>query len=280
MKGALTTSSPSPDHKAVVRQEFTQQAQAYAASPLIANLDRLAALVQAVQPQPGTRVLDVATGPGHVAAAFAEAGCEVVGLDLTPAPLTIAEQMRAARGLTNLRFQLGAAEHLPFAEQMFDIVVSRYAFHHCEDPQRVLTEMARVCHLQGTVVIQDLIVSELSARAAYQNRFEQLRDASHTRALPISEFLALFTACGLEVEQVITDRLTQTLEAWLANAHTSPERAVQVRELIEQDEHQDLSGTHPFRRQEAIYFYQRIATFIARKITHRDAQITRSALST
>ncbi len=124
MKGALTTSSPSPDHKAVVRQEFTQQAQAYAASPLIANPDRLAALVQAVQPQPGTRVLDVATGPGHVAAAFAEAGCEVVGLDLTPAPLTIAEQMRAARGLTNLRFQLGAAEHLPFAEQMFDIVVS------------------------------------------------------------------------------------------------------------------------------------------------------------
>jgi hypothetical protein len=79
---------------------------------------------------------------------------------------------------------------------------------------------------------------------------------------------------------VYTDRLTQTLEAWLANAHTSPERAAQVRELIEQDEHQDLSGTHPFRRQEAIYFYQRIATFIARKITHRDAQITRSALST
>ena len=251
MKGTLTASSPSPDHKAVVRQEFTQQA--YAASPLIANPDRLAALVQAVQPQPGTRVLDVATGPGYVAAAFAEAGCEVVGLDLTPAPLTIAEQMRAARGLTNLRFQLGDAEHLPFAEQTFDIVVSRYALHHCEDPQRVLTEMARVCHLQGTVVIQDLIVSELSARAAYQNRFEQLRDTSHTRALPISEFLALFTACGLEVEQVITDRLTQTLEAWLANAHTSPERAVQVRmiELKRQRRNKTLPNrwhlaTHPY----------------------------------
>jgi ubiquinone/menaquinone biosynthesis C-methylase UbiE len=279
MKGTLTTSSPSPDHKAVVRQEFTQQAQAYAASPLIANPDRLAALVQAVQPQPGMRVLDVATGPGYVAAAFAEAGCEVVGLDLTPAPLMIAEQLRTARGLTNLRFQLGDAEHLPFAEQMFDIVVSRYALHYCEDPQRVLTEMARVCHLQGTVVIQDLIVSELSARAAYQNHFEQLRDASHTRALPISEFLALFTACGLEVEQVITDRLTQTLEAWLANAHTFPERAAQVRELIEQDEHQDLSGTH-LSSSGSDLLYQRIATFIARKIMHRDAQITHSALST
>ncbi len=264
-------SSPSEDHKAVVIQEFTQQAQAYAASPLIKNPDRLAALVQAVGPQAGTRVLDVATGPGYVAAAFAEAGCEVVGLDLTPAPLALAEQMRAARGLTTLRFQQGDAEDLPFAEQTFDLVVSRYALHHCEDPQRVLTEMARVSQVQGTVVIQDLIVSEFPARAAYQNRFEQLRDTSHTRALPLSELLVLFTACGLEVEQVITDRLTQALEAWLENAHTSPERAAQVRELIKQDEHQDLSGTHPFRRKAAVYFYQRIVTVIARKIAHRDA---------
>src|SRR5260370_13496898 len=80
MKGALTTSLPSPDHKAVVRQEFTQQAQPYAARPLIANPDRLAALVQPVHPQPGTRVLDVAAGPGYVAAASAKSRCERLGL--------------------------------------------------------------------------------------------------------------------------------------------------------------------------------------------------------
>ncbi len=173
-----------------------------------------------------------------MATAFAEAGCEVVALDLTPAPLALAKQMCEARGLTNLHFQLGDAEQLPWEAQTFDVVISRYALHHCEDPQRVLSEMARVCRLQRTVAIQDLIVSEFPARAAYQNRFEQLRDPSHTRALPLSELLALFTACGLEVEQVLTDRLTMSLEAWLENAHTSPDRAVQVRELIEQDEHQ------------------------------------------
>jgi ubiquinone/menaquinone biosynthesis C-methylase UbiE len=262
-------SSSSMDHNALVIQEFTQQAQAYAASPLIANQDRLAALVQAVHPQPGARVLDVATGPGYVAAAFAEAGCEVVGLDLTPAPLVLAEQMRETRGLSNLLFQQGNAEQLPFAEQSFDIVVSRYALHHCEDPKQVLSEMARVCRSQGTVVIQDLIVSEFPARATYQNHFEQLRDISHARALPLSEILSLFTACSLEGEQIITDCLTQVLETWLTNAHTPPERAALVRELIAQDEQEDLSGTHPSRTQGAVYFYQRIATVIARKITHR-----------
>src|SRR5947199_4429262 len=117
----------SSDHKAMIRQEFTQQAQAYAANPSIADHSRLIRLVQAVHPQPKAHVLDVATGPGYVAMTFAQAGCEVVGLDLTEAPLALAEQMRQERGLTNVRFQLGDAEHLPFGEQEFDIVVSRFA---------------------------------------------------------------------------------------------------------------------------------------------------------
>jgi ubiquinone/menaquinone biosynthesis C-methylase UbiE len=257
---------PSSDHKAVVHQEFTQQAQAYAANPSIADHARLIRLVQAVHPQPRARVLDVATGPGYVAMAFAEAGCEVLGIDLTEAPLSIAEQIRQARGLTNLRFQPGDAEHLPFEKQEFDIVVSRFALHHCEDPQRVLTEMARVCRIEGMVAIEDLVVSEYPARAAYQNSFEQMRDPSHTRALPISEFLALFTNCGLEVEQVYTDYLTQAVEQWLANARTPDDQAGKVRAMLEQDKLHDLSGTHPFRQQGAAYFRQRTAAFVSRKL--------------
>ena len=259
------------DHKDKVIREFTQQAEAYAANPLIADAERLAAIVRAVRPQPGARVLDVATGPGYVAAAFAEAGCDVVGIDLTPAPLALAEKMRAARGLTGLRFQQDDAEHLPFEENTFDIIVSRYALHHCEDPRRIIAEQARVCRVQGVVAIQDLIVSEFPARGAYQNRFEQIRDTSHTRALSLSELMTLFTACGLEVEKVTTHHLAMPLEAWLENAHTDTTRAAQVRELIEQDAQHDLSGTHPFRKQEAVYFTQNIATLVARKIPPQSA---------
>jgi ubiquinone/menaquinone biosynthesis C-methylase UbiE len=259
-------SSFSADHKEVVRQEFTHQAQAYAANPLTANQSRLSRLVQAVQPQLHAHVLDVATGPGPVAMAFAEAGCEVVGIDLTEAPLAIAEQTRQARGLTNLRFQLGDAEHLSFGEQEFDIVVSRFALHHCEDAQRVLEEMARVCRTWGLVVIDDLVVSEYPTRADYQNRFEHLRDPSHTHALPIGTCLSLFTACGLEVEQVYTDYLIQGVEQWLTNAHTPDDRAEKVREMLEQDQLHDLSGTHPLLQDGVMYFRQRTATFVGRKL--------------
>jgi ubiquinone/menaquinone biosynthesis C-methylase UbiE len=259
-------SSPSADHNAIVRQAFTQQAQAYAATPTIADPSRLNRLIQAVHPQPGDRVLDVATGPGYVAMAFAQAGCEVIGIDLTEAPLALAEQMRHERGLTNLRFRFGDAEHLPFEEQTFDIVVSRFALHHCLDPRLVLAEMTRVCRIQGIVAVEDLVVSEYPRRAAYQNSFEQLRDPSHTRALPISEFLALFTSCDLEVEQVYTDDLVPAVEAWLARAQTPAEQAAMVRDLITQDELNDLSGARPFHRDGEMYFHQRTAAFVGRKL--------------
>src|SRR5260370_41285400 len=152
------SSSPS-DHKAVIRHDFTHQEAACAANPLIADRTPLVRLVKMVRPKPQDRVLDVATGPGFVALAFAEAGCEVVGIDLTEAPLAIAEQTRQSRGLTNVCFQLGDAEQLPFGEEAFDVVVSRFALHHCENPQRVLAEMGRGCRSQGLVAIEDLVMS-------------------------------------------------------------------------------------------------------------------------
>jgi len=59
------------DHKTIVREEFTRHAEAHAAAAPIRDPDRLRRLVEAVNPRPDARVLEVATGPGHVAMAFA-----------------------------------------------------------------------------------------------------------------------------------------------------------------------------------------------------------------
>src|SRR5208337_4832637 len=104
--------SGSNDHKAVVREEFTRQAEAYAEAAPIKDPERLKRLVEAVNPRSDARVLEVATGPGHVTMAFAAVCREVVGLDLTDAPIGIANRARRERGLDNVRFEVGAAEHL------------------------------------------------------------------------------------------------------------------------------------------------------------------------
>jgi ubiquinone/menaquinone biosynthesis C-methylase UbiE len=253
-------------HDAVVRREFTSQAPDYAASTTIANGGRIDRLIEAVRPSSDARVIEIATGPGYVAMGFAAVCREAVGVDLTDAMLAIARRTAADRGLTSIRFEAGNAAALAFADGTFDVVVCRYAFHHFEWPEQVLSEMVRVCRPGGTVAVEDAIVSEHQDRAAYQNRFENLCDPSHTRALPLSALIGSFATCGLEVERVTTSHLTLEVEQWMAVAQTPPDRAAEVRQLIEQDERDDLSGTRPFRRDGALYFRSRTATVVGRKL--------------
>jgi ubiquinone/menaquinone biosynthesis C-methylase UbiE len=254
-------------HDEVVRREFTRQAPNYAASSTIAEGRRIDRLIEAVRPSPDARVLEIATGPGYVAMGFAAVCRDVVGVDITDAMLAIARESAAERGLTNIRFEPGNAAALAFDDGTFDVVVCRYAFHHFEQPEQVLAEMVRVCRPRGTVAVEDAIVSEHPARAAYQNRFENLCDPSHTRALPLSSLIGTFARCGLEVERVTTSHLTLEVEQWMAVAKTPPDRAVEVRQLINRDEREDLSGTRPFHRDGGLYFRSRIATTIGRKLT-------------
>lgn len=254
-------------HEAIVRRAFTTQAEAYAAHPVISSEDRAMQLVQLVQPTPHDRVLEVATGPGYVAMAFATCCREVVGVDLTEAPLAIAEHTRQTRGLDNVRFELANANQLPFAEATFDVVVCRFALHHFPAPERVLGEMVRVCRPAGTVAIEDLVASEHLERAAFHNRLEQLRDPSHTAAMPLSHILRLCATAGLEVEGVHSGIFPQVLEHWLQTAQTPPSNASQVRRMVEEDAQQDLSGLYPFRNPENQWcFTQRTAVVIGRKL--------------
>ena len=254
-------------HKAIVQESFTRQAEVYAVTPTVADPARIAQLVEAVDPAPESRVLEVACGPGFLALAFGARCREAVGLDLTDAPLAIAEKNRREHKLANVRFQRGDADRLPFAAGDFDIVVCRFAFHHFEEPERVLREMARVCRPNGKVAVEDLVTSESPARGDYQNEFERLRDPSHTRAVSPIELLGMFTTAGLELERLYSGELVQNLERWLANSQTPAERASQVRALIERDAREDLSGTRPFLKDGQWFFRQPTLAVVAWKLS-------------
>ncbi|HWE11059.1 MAG TPA: class I SAM-dependent methyltransferase, partial [Solirubrobacteraceae bacterium] len=95
------------------------------------------ALVRAVDPQAGQRVLDVATGTGMVAAALVRrAGCDVVGIDQSEAMLSGA-RARAAHSpelAAHLSFIQGEAERLPFGDAEFDALTFTYLLRYVDDP--------------------------------------------------------------------------------------------------------------------------------------------------
>jgi SAM-dependent methyltransferase len=256
-------------HNDVIRESFTTQAVAFAANPWVTDEERIRRLVAAARLKGDERVLDIATGPGYIAEAFAGAAREVVGVDLTDAMLAIGKERTKERGVTNVSFRAADAQNLPFENGAFDVVVCRLALHHLMEPLQVLREMARVCRAGGKVLVEDIYASEHPERAAFQDRWEVLRDPSHVRTLALSELLQLLRDVGLETDFVTTaDDLTPEVERWLATTKTPPERAAEVRRLLEEDRLQDLSGTQPFQDATGrLFFRARTAILAGRKVS-------------
>jgi SAM-dependent methyltransferase len=154
--------------------------------------------------------LDVATGGGHVARRLREAGLEVVSSD--PAP-----GMRPD--------VICRAEDLPFADDAFDVVVTRIAPHHFDDVAAAVAEMARVS--RDLVLVEDtLYVSEDVEEA------ERLRDPTHVRSYSEAEWRGMLDAAGLDVEAGAQIEKRHPLEQWLDRSDTPAADRPRVKELL------------------------------------------------
>jgi SAM-dependent methyltransferase len=189
---------------------WSERAQAYRESPTHREGPDLDQLVEWCEPGDGVKALDVATGGGHVARRLREECCDVVTLDPSPG-------MQAD--------VLAPAEHIPFEDGAFDLVVTRIAPHHFEDVRAALGEMARVSN--RLVVVEDTLFSSERHEQA-----EKMRDPTHVRNYTEDEWRSFLAGAGLEVEQVERFEKDHPLEDWLARTGCEGEEAKRVRELL------------------------------------------------
>jgi SAM-dependent methyltransferase len=215
-----------------VMAQYTRQAAEYARSAPHSDTESLSGLVRFASLSGGGRVLDVATGTGFTAFAFAEAGFMVTGLDLTAAMLSQARNIALERGLDNIRLVRGGAEELPFATGSFSGVTCRVSAHHFSDVPRFLEEAARVLEPGGAAIIADTSSPDHApALTAWFNEVETLRDPSHRRNFSPSQWGEMAQKAGLEVEGLdYSQRVKLRFSSWVARAGTPPEQVDILRE--------------------------------------------------
>lgn len=219
------------DHEAVIRKEFSRQAESMANAALFNDEGVLNRIREAAHFMPGPKILDVACGPGIVVEKLAPGAAEVVGCDITPEMLEKTEQRCAKSGLTNVRAVPGRAEQLPFDDGCFDVVVSRSAVHHFADPPAAMREMARVVRRGGRVITVDVTASENADEAALHNALEIIRDPSHVRMLPKSELHAALAGAGLRVESFLPWTNRREFAEWMKITN-APERVGPLRVVM------------------------------------------------
>jgi ubiquinone/menaquinone biosynthesis C-methylase UbiE len=185
-------------NKTLVQEQFGKTAASYLTSTPHALGKSLQRLVDLTKPQKNWRVLDVATGGGHVAYTFAPHVERVWATDITQEMLDMVKGEAAKRGLGNLRTTYAKAEALPFEDKSFDLVTCRIAPHHFDSIAEFLVEVHRVLKPNGVCAIVDNVVPEGNV-GHYINAFERFRDPSHLRAWPMQEWRDAFKTAGFAV---------------------------------------------------------------------------------
>jgi SAM-dependent methyltransferase len=213
--------------------QFGRHAASYTTSRAHSAGDSLAVMVALAHLTGTERVLDVATGTGFNAFAFAAAARWLVALDLTAPMLAEARRLARERSVANVTFVQGVADALPFADHAFDVTTCRIAPHHFPSIPAFLVEVARVTRAGGRVIVGDTSSPEEDALAAWHNRVEALRDPSHVRNYTASEWRAFVEAAGLTLTALDTSCQSRlTFGDWVRRSGTEPERLTLLRQAF------------------------------------------------
>jgi len=248
------------------RMAFGAQSKGFSsAGDTYADEAGLAWMLEDLPMSPAAEVLDIATGTGEFARALSPHVATVVGLAATEAMIEQGRSFIARAGLENIEFQSGLVEALPFEDESFDIVSSRYAFHHFADPKPVIDEMVRVCRTGGHVIIVDIVVPDTSNGAAY-NYYEWLCDPSHTRCLEADEFETYFGLAGIPVVSARTRNLEEELIEWMDFSLTTTKHREKILDAVKAElDGGPQTGLSPYELGSTLCFTQRDLAIVGRK---------------
>ena len=155
-------------------------------------------LMAAFGPIRGRTILDVGTGTGRAALAFARAGAIVTGIDASEQMLAVARRAAEERKLA-ARFEVGDAHAIPFADQQFECAVSLRVIMHTPDWKQCVQELCRVAKWR---VVVDFPSAQSAAAIESKSRQKKLARGERVeayRTLKVDDVRAVIEAAGFRV---------------------------------------------------------------------------------
>lgn len=232
----------------------------------VTHVDDLEWIVRPLALQPHFRCLEVAAGTGQLTRAIAPLVRHAIALDRQRTQLTRGVKAARKSGITNMSVQPGLAENLPYADESFDLVMTRFGLHHFARPEIVLAEMKRVCRKGGRTIVVDRVAPGNSHWALEYDRLERLRDPSHRKLFNLYELKQLFRQLNLSIVRSDSRDFPLEFQTWIDLKSTAPELEYKFYVDLKQDiEGKRNTGMRPFWQNDRLFFRQIVALVIAQK---------------
>ena len=215
-----------------MQAQFGPSAAAYVSSPGHAGGPDLEQLVAWGRKRGAARVLDIATGGGHTALAFAPFTPTVVALDVTVPMVQAARDFVSAAGAPGVRFLGGDVEALPFHDGSFGTVTCRTAAHHFPALLPALRQVARVLRRGGSFLVEDIMGHDDEEAAGFMVEVERRRDPSHVRSFRQIEWTAFLRAAGLTVMDEVIMPKTRTWDDWTRRSRMAPAAKAELEAFV------------------------------------------------
>jgi ubiquinone/menaquinone biosynthesis C-methylase UbiE len=172
---------------------------------------------------PAASALDVGSGPGHLSFRLAVRFANVTAVDPSaPMLQTLADEARR-RGAARIATQVARAESLPFPDQSFDLVATRYSAHHWLDVPRALQEMRRVLRPGGHLLVLDLLGDDSPLVDTHLQMMELIRDPSHVRDYSTAEWSQHLCSARFRIAQFESWPLRLEFQSWVERMAVPPD---------------------------------------------------------
>lgn len=170
---------------------------------------QLSLLLELVQGGSFKRILDIGTGTGYLAFPLAKAypDAQVFGIDIAESIIRENERHVEESNMSNLFFRAFDGIHYPFEEESFDLIVSRYAFHHFPNPGNAVEQIQRILLPGGKILISDP-VRDMKDHRGVIDTFMRIKGDGHIQFYTEEELEKLFVKQGLQKKKQVFTNMT------------------------------------------------------------------------